>query len=110
MSTNFLDYSVQKVVNILGKHIIAISNNDFQAFQKLFTNKVKDQLNDDVFRKCIALFEKTPLDIEAIDVENSKFLDENTVDLKLIKSGRTLCKLIKVGNDWLADNIYWKIT
>ena len=109
MSTNFLDFSVQKVVNVMGKHILAISNRDFQAFQKLFTEKVREQLNDDVFNQCISLFEKIPLDIEAIDVETSKFIDENTLELKLIKTGRTLCTLVRVGNEWLSDNIYWKV-
>ena len=72
------------------------------------TPKIRDLLTNDVFESAINLFQRVPLDLDAIDKGNSKIVSDSEIKLKMV-NGRTLCNLIKLEDSWFVDDIYWKL-
>jgi hypothetical protein len=65
------------------------------------------EIDRDMFQKAVILYHKVPLRIGAIDIANSVVLSDEEVLLKMVKTGRKFCRLIKMEGKWLADDIYW---
>lgn len=99
---------LEEAIRIIEQQIEAIKEKDFDRFSSLMTPKIRDLLNDDVFEQAISLFQRVPLDLDAIDKGNSKIVSDSEIKLKMV-NGRTLCNLIKLEDSWLVDDIYWKL-
>jgi hypothetical protein len=104
---------ISNAKNVFEKQIQALYTNDFESFLSLMTPRIQKELSLEMFQNAIELYKKVPIDGEAIDTEKSVFLYESEiipephVKLVLVGSGRTLCHLIKIDEQWRIDDIYW---
>lgn len=99
---------ISEAINVVGKQIAALVADDYETFKGLFTPKIRnEEMTPVLFKKARELYKMRPLVIEAVDVEISEVLSEEEVELKMVKTGRTLCHLKKIRDNWRVDDIYW---
>lgn len=101
------DFLINNAIKVIEEHILTIESEDYERFKTLFTPKIQMEIDRDMFQKAVILYHKVPLRIGAIDIANSVVLSDEEVLLKMVKTGRKFCRLIKMEGKWLADDIYW---
>jgi hypothetical protein len=101
------EFLINNAIKIIEEHILTIEGEDYEKFRALFSPKIQMDIDKDVFQRAVILYNKVPLRIGAIDKESSVVLSEDEILLKLVKTGRKFCRLIKMEGKWLADDIYW---
>lgn len=101
------EFLINNAIKVLEEHILTIESEDYEKFKTLFTPKIQMEIDRDLFQKAVILYHKIPLRIGAIDVANSVVLSEDEILLKMVKTGRKFCRLVKMEGKWLADDIYW---
>ena len=107
---------IDAAIDVFDKQIQALYTNDFEKFLSFMTPRIQKELTIEIFQSAIALYKRTPIDIDAIDQEKSKLFNEGEsgeipdkhVKLILIGSGRTLCNVVHMGGEWRIDDIYWR--
>ena len=107
---------IEAVIDVFEKQIQALYTNDFEKFLSFMTPRIQKELTIDIFQKAIDLYKRSPIDINAINRENSKLYNEGEseeipdkhVKLVLVESGRTLCHVVEIKGMWLIDDIYWR--
>jgi hypothetical protein len=108
---------IDAAIDVFEKQIQALYTNDFEKFLSFMTPRIRNELTLDSFQKAIDLYKRTPIDREAVDIENSILFSEGEsveipdrhVKLILKVSGRTLCHIVDMKGVWLIDDIYWQI-
>jgi hypothetical protein len=101
------EFLINNAIKVIEEHILTIEGENYEKFRALFSPKIQMEIDKDVFQKAVILYNKVPLRIGAIDTANSVVLSEDEILLKLVKTGRKFCRLIKMEGKWLADDIYW---
>ncbi|MHA1820661.1 MAG: hypothetical protein ACTSU2_08630 [Promethearchaeota archaeon] len=100
--------SLKEIKELIGKHILALFDKNYYGFVQLFTAKIRAKLTNELFNEAVTLFQKVPLDMDAIDFEKTEFLTNEHAKLTMV-NGRTFCNVIKEEGRWLVDDIYWNL-
>ena len=105
---NMSEKSLKEIKELIGKHILALFDKNYYGFVQLFTAKIRAKLTNELFNEAVTLFQKVPLDMDAIDFEKTEFLTNEHAKLTMV-NGRTFCNVIKEEGRWLVDDIYWNL-
>jgi len=100
---------IERALVGLEEMIRVVEKQDYNAFLSLLSTRIRDKVDGDSFQDAMRQHSTHPLSRAIIDITTSKVLSEDPPAVKLmLKNGRTLCTLIKDGEKWVADNIFWR--
>jgi hypothetical protein len=88
---------------VIGKQVAMIKTGDVDKVKQGFTKRLQDRITADVVKKAQKELAKVTLD----DLVASAAGDAERIKIKM-KNGRTLTTIVKVGNFWLADTLWFK--
>ncbi len=100
---------IERALIGLEQMIRVVEMRDYIEFLSYLSLRIREKVDEQYFQDAIRQHSKHPLSREMIDINASKVIREDPLTVKLMmKNGRTLVTLIKDGEKWVADNIFWK--
>lgn len=100
---------IERALVGLEEMIRVVERQDYNAFLSLVSSRIRDKVDGDSFQDAMRIHSSRPLSRAMIDIGASKVVGENPPTVKLLlKNGRTLVTLIKEGEKWVTDNIFWR--